>query len=281
LLDDARRQEEVARQGIGELRQGVERAAESVLGDETDALRRAREQLDRLARELNDEIAQNVPADSRAEGAEQRRQSASADGQSQTSDETTTSAQAAKARQGEGQPGEQRSGEQSSGEQESGARRGGRGAPRSLSDSAGRNDLERGGSVESGRLEQGGFEPHGGSNGNRPWAPIAGEDFLDWSDRLRDVEEMVDDPKLQAEAARIRDRARRFRVDVKRHSLPPNWDLVREQVLGPLAELRDRVAEELLRLTARDALVPLDRDPVPPKYSEKTRLYYERLGIGR
>ena len=26
--------------------------------------------------------------------------------------------------------------------------------------------------------------------------------------------------------------------------------------------------------------LPLDRDPVPPKYSEKTRLYYERLGSG-
>ena len=32
---------------------------------------------------------------------------------------------------------------------------------------------------------------------------------------------------------------------------------------------------------ARMDRVPLDRDPVPPKYSEKTRRYYERLGSGK
>jgi hypothetical protein len=57
--------------------------------------------------------------------------------------------------------------------------------------------------------------------------------------------------------------------------------LVQQQVAGPLVELRDRVAEELLRRTSKKAIVPLDRDPVPPKYSEKTRLYYERLGSGK
>ena len=111
-------------------------------------------------------------------------------------------------------------------------------------------------------------------------SPITGEDFREWSDRLRDVEEMVDDPELRAEAARIRDRARGIRADFKRHSAPPNWDLVRVQVAEPLSELRDRVAEELIRRTSKQAIVPLDRDPVPPKYTEKTRLYYERLGSG-
>jgi hypothetical protein len=55
---------------------------------------------------------------------------------------------------------------------------------------------------------------------------------------------------------------------------------VQSQLAGPLVELRDKVAIELLRRTAKQAIVPLDRDPVPPKYSEKTRLYYERLGGG-
>jgi hypothetical protein len=53
------------------------------------------------------------------------------------------------------------------------------------------------------------------------------------------------------------------------------------QVAEPLVELTDRVAEELLRRNSRQAVVPLDRDPVPPKYSEKTRRYYEQLGSGR
>lgn len=112
-------------------------------------------------------------------------------------------------------------------------------------------------------------------------APIKGEDFLKWSDRLRDVEEMVDDPDLRAEAARIRDQARAIRAEFKRHSQEPNWNLVRVNVAEPLVELTNRLSDELLRRASKQALVPLDRDPVPPKYSEKTRRYYERLGSGK
>jgi hypothetical protein len=119
------------------------------------------------------------------------------------------------------------------------------------------------------------------SRENQQSAPLAGEDFLEWSDRLRDVEEMLSDPKLRAEAARIRDRAKAIRKDVKRHSKPPNWELVREMVSEPLVELQSRVASELLRLTSKDALVPIDRDPVPPRYEARVRKYYERLGAGK
>jgi hypothetical protein len=118
-------------------------------------------------------------------------------------------------------------------------------------------------------------------SGTREFAPLTGQDFVDWSDRLRDVEEMVSDPELRAEAARIRERARSTRAELKRHSAPPNWDIVRVQIAEPLVELQNRVAEEVLRRTSKEALVPLDRDPVPPGYAEKTRLYYERLGSGR
>lgn len=112
-------------------------------------------------------------------------------------------------------------------------------------------------------------------------APLGGQDFRQFSDRLRDVEEMIDDPDLRAEAARIRERARSMRAENKRHSEDPNWDLVQQQVAGPLLELRNRVAEELLKRTTKKALVPLDRDPVPPEFSESTRRYYERLGAGK
>lgn len=112
-------------------------------------------------------------------------------------------------------------------------------------------------------------------------APIAGGGFLDWSDRLRDVEEMVDDPQLRGQAARVRDRARGFRIDLKRHSKPPNWDLVRLEVFEPLSQLRQRVWEELLKRTSAKMIVPLDRDPVPPRYDDQVRRYYERLGSGQ
>ena len=76
-------------------------------------------------------------------------------------------------------------------------------------------------------------------------------------------------------------RARAIRAELKRHSAEPQWDLVTEQLSKPLTELGNRVAEELLRRTSQKAVVPLDRDPVPPQYTEKTRRYYERLGSGR
>ena len=43
-------------------------------------------------------------------------------------------------------------------------------------------------------------------------------------------------------------------------------------------ELRARVAEELARRESKEALVPIDRDPVPTRYSELVRRYYEELG---
>ena len=111
--------------------------------------------------------------------------------------------------------------------------------------------------------------------------PLTGEGFRDWSDRLRDVEEMVGDPRLRAEAARIRDRARQMRQDINRHSLAPNWDMVRDTIGRPLVELRDAVSQELLKRESSEALVPIDREPVPPQYAEEVRRYYERLGAGK
>ena len=110
------------------------------------------------------------------------------------------------------------------------------------------------------------------------YRPLAGDDFVDWSDRLRDVEEMVDLPEVRNEVARIRDRARAMRMELKREGKKPDWAVVRLQIAGPLVEVRDRVAEELARRESNDALVPIDRDPVPPQFSELVRRYYEQLG---
>jgi len=111
--------------------------------------------------------------------------------------------------------------------------------------------------------------------------PLTGTGFRDWSDRLRDVEEMVTDPRLRAEAARIRERATAIRAEFNQHSAPPNWDVVQETIGKPLAELRDAIALELLKKDSATALVPIDREPVPPEYAEQVRKYYERLGSGK
>jgi hypothetical protein len=95
---------------------------------------------------------------------------------------------------------------------------------------------------------------------------------------LRDVEEMVDTPELRNQVAQARDRARAMRNDWKRHGKNPQWPVVKSQVSAPLAEVRQRVAEELARRESNEARVPIDRDPVPTKYSELVRRYYEKLG---
>jgi hypothetical protein len=112
-----------------------------------------------------------------------------------------------------------------------------------------------------------------------PWTgPITGEDFAPWSDRLRDVEEMIEMPQLRNDVAAARERARVLRQESKRNQKPPDWAVVQLQVVKPLVEVRDRIADELARRGSREALVPIDRDPVPNRYSELVRRYYEELG---
>jgi hypothetical protein len=108
--------------------------------------------------------------------------------------------------------------------------------------------------------------------------PITGDGYVDWSDRLRDVEELIEIPDLRNEVARARDRVRTLRQEFKRDKKKPDWAVVRTQVAAPLAEVRDQIAEELARRQSADAMVPIDRDPVPARYSDLVRKYYEELG---
>ena len=119
------------------------------------------------------------------------------------------------------------------------------------------------------------------TRGGGPGNPITGEGFRQWSDRMRDVEELLDNPELRAEAARIRDRVRGAREEFRRHSKLPDWNQLQDLVADPLLELRNRIAEEVRRRESPDALVPIDRDPVPPQFAEGVRRYYERLGSGQ
>ena len=59
--------------------------------------------------------------------------------------------------------------------------------------------------------------------------------------------------------------AREIRTQYKREGTTPKWDLVETGVINPLRIVQDRVAEELARYGPRDAVVPVDRDPVPQK----------------
>ncbi len=117
------------------------------------------------------------------------------------------------------------------------------------------------------------------SQGGNEYGPLTGDDYSTWVDSLRDVEELVTDPTMRGEVVRIREAAREMRVDYKRHSKEPQWSLVRKLIAEPISQLREKVQEELLRKSAeRNAIVPVDHDPVPSKYQQQQDRYYENLG---
>ncbi|MBI1840306.1 MAG: hypothetical protein HYR88_05570 [Verrucomicrobia bacterium] len=110
---------------------------------------------------------------------------------------------------------------------------------------------------------------------------MTGEDYSQWADRLRDVEETLEDPALRAKVAQAREQARQLRNEFKQHAKEPQWDLVKTKIVEPLAEVRRQVSEELAKRESPDNLVPIDRDPVPKQYTERVKKYYERLGAAR
>lgn len=92
---------------------------------------------------------------------------------------------------------------------------------------------------------------------------------------------MIADPDLRADAARIRDEAKAIRKDLKRHSPEPDWNKIKLKLAQPLAELKRRVTQEILRRDPKNELVPLNREPVPTRYENAVRKYYEQLGTGQ
>lgn len=89
---------------------------------------------------------------------------------------------------------------------------------------------------------------------------------------------MLDSQRLRSEVANARDQARRVRIEYNRGKQKPDWAEVQLRIMKPLVEVRDQVREELARRSSDNPLVPLDRDPVPGRYSELVRRYYENLG---
>jgi hypothetical protein len=308
LVDDARALNGEAAQGIEKLREGVDQAAEAVLGDEAEALRRASSELQRLASELENEAQ-------RAQGGGQNKQAdqaTEANAQSGEPSSQSDTGAATESRNGAPDGKTTPAGSDTSSEPPSSASQNDENqvAPESLygrsASQDGANRPSTGGTAGSGDGRRRGDRPPAGQppsldNRNTPdsrgraaadprlnydnsddWLrPLSGNDYTDWMDRLRDVENMVADPQLRAEASRIREEARTIRGEVRRHSQPPNWELVDMKVLKPLVELQDRVHEELLRQTDQKSLVPIDRDPVPPEFEDAVRQYYEQLGRGQ
>lgn len=294
LIDKAQEFEAQTHESIDELKDRIDRAAESVLGDGVESLRRARLALDELLEDVENEIASHLPSDEQT----------SPQGYGEPSENETHPGQGSPTKQ-ERQMASNQSDGQQPGQAENDHQPGESQSESPTSQGKGRSTenveqeesphlAQRGSGEQSGNPQQrqggGGGQRQslrtawnigvsesnltGGSSGD---GPLTGRDFSEFSDRLREVEEMIDVPDLQNEVAVVRDRARAMRIDYKRHGKEPQWDLVQMKIEKPLAEIRQQVGEELARRLSQEAVVPIDRDPVPQKYSELVRRYYEAL----
>jgi hypothetical protein len=234
--------EQRARAGINELKDGLERAAESVIGDDAAALRLARSELDSVTDDLKREGMPSPQGGSPA-------------------------APAGAPRPG-GEPNGDNPGSPGPG-----------GAP-GASAAAGGSAGSAGGFSLDGLFGGNGGAAGSGGGGRSATAagPLTGGNYGAWSDRLRDVEEIVDSADLRNAVAEARERARLLRQDYTRHLKKPDWAVIQREVTQPLIEVRNRISDELARRGNKDSLVPIDRDPVPNRYAESVRKYYESLG---
>jgi len=110
---------------------------------------------------------------------------------------------------------------------------------------------------------------------------FTGNGYEQWSDRLRNVEELLNNPELRNEAAKVQDRARALRIELKRSNEAPQVANLNTRITQPLMELRDRVVEELSKKDAGKNLAPVDRDPVPAEFRDLVKRYYRELGAGK
>jgi hypothetical protein len=110
---------------------------------------------------------------------------------------------------------------------------------------------------------------------------FTGDGYDRWSDRLRNVEELLNNPELRNEAAKVLDRARELRINLKRSNEAPQVAVLNTRITQPLIELRDRVVEELSKKDAGKNLAPVDRDPVPAEFRDLVKRYYKELGAGK
>ena len=308
FLPQAAQFEQRARQNINDLKQGIESAAESVLGDETEALRQARRQIDELLAQAEKEGAQsrsnamsalvntmaaNAANATNAASAANRTTNAPALGANAAGESPVTNLASANSRRSLADNNGQRSQTDNNGQRSQTDNNGQRSPadndssrPAPGQNRAGSGQQRRPGQPNDSASDRASARPrsldplfNSSQNGDPGGGgPITGSQYADWSERLRDVQEMLDEPEWRNQVARVRDRAQSLRMDFKRLGTLPEWTSIQSGIVQPLAEVRSRINDELARRASRDSLVPLDRDPVPNRYSELVRRYYEQLG---
>ena len=282
-----------ASEGIKNLSREIEKAAERILGNEKQALTYARDELRRLAEEAGaenispiDPISPIEPAAAPERGGDGEKEGA---GEKKGKDEGKAPGE------GEGkQPGKGKGKEPGEGEGEGEKPGKGKGKGQGESKEPGEGEgTEPGEGEGKGKGKGEGKQPGEGqgegegqsnaeyeSNSARRAGgnAITGDEYQEWSDRLHDIEAVIVDPDAQTSVARARKASRELRKEFKRQSKAPDQETIAQEILRPLLEAAEKLDARLYELNREDPLAPVGRDPVPDRYEEIVRRYFEELG---
>jgi hypothetical protein len=288
---------EQATEGISKLTREIETAAERILGNEAQALRYARDELKRLAEQAGAEPGKpaaaskppgegQTPGEGKQPGATAGEPKKPGEGEQpgqgegkapgQGNEPGQTAGEGKQPGQGEGQaPGQGNEPGQTAGE----GKQPGQGEGETPGEGQGEGQGQAAGQ-KPGQGNGPGQSPgqgHGSGN-SRGGSAITGGGYEEWRDRLADLEAVVTDPEAQSAVARARRAGIEMRKDFKRHSKEPDQARIENEILRPLAEAATELDARLRELDREDPLAPVSRDPVPDRYNEIVRRYFEELG---
>ena len=203
--------EQHARQALGELRASVEEAAKGVLGDESQALRQAKADMERLLAEAGRERLENAQPGQGAQPGQApgnpAKDPGGKGGQQPGNQPPQNPSPAAGASPEGGAPSDDPAAGGAGQDQRGQARNRPGGRPGEPSGSENPSPAAGGG-------------PGGGFEG-----PITGDGFRGFTEGLRDVEDLLGIPQLRNRAAQVRDRARALRAEYKRDGKRPTGKL--------------------------------------------------------
>jgi hypothetical protein len=325
LVSQAGDAEAQLRKNLNEIREKVERAAQSVIGSEAEALRYAQKELDDLSAQVEHELPDagtnsargastkadgkgtNSMSAAQAGGGDRQASSPNSEQRGSTASETASAENSDAGTQpnggdqqasnpNSGKAGSERGSSQGQANSTGGSQPNGEGRRASNANSgqgetaqASENPGNGGGGAdrlreaarEFGGATSGGANVGGGRGGLGLNGPITGSQFVNWSDRMRDVEQVIDNPELRNRLAEVRERVAAYRAEYRHRGQKPDPEALRQQVVAPMADVRNQLQDDLARLANSKSLVPLDHDPVPENFSEMVRKYYEKLGGGQ
>ncbi|MCH2208427.1 MAG: hypothetical protein MK132_21510 [Lentisphaerales bacterium] len=276
-----------AEKEIQQLSQAIDQAAEKVLGNEKEGLQQAKDEIEKLQGQLAGQIGEEGKRKQGKGNRNQEEGERSQESNSRSQEEGKGSEQ----KSGNSQQKQQASNQQGKGQQAANQEAGkGQGERVQKSGNRVQQEQQQAGKGQQTANPQGQSDASptqgGGDNGGmeqvQNWDARKGKpkEFKEMIGDLRNIEDLLQNQELRQQVASIRDRMRQMEMDKKRFSKKPNVDQIRKKLFEPLSELQKEISEELAKMNDTKGKVRMDKDPIPEKYEEQVRSYFNRLGKG-